>query len=81
MREGQLAQYNYILVVGETEKAQKLVNVRTRDNIVHGMYQLDELVRILKSERDLRSLTSQFHGREESALVAEGVATLEVKEA
>jgi threonyl-tRNA synthetase len=36
IRELQLAQYNYILVVGEKEKEKKTVNVRTRDNIVHG---------------------------------------------
>ncbi len=38
VREAQLAQYNYILVVGEQEAAQRTVNVRTRDNVVHGMY-------------------------------------------
>ncbi|MEW5303635.1 MAG: hypothetical protein WDW36_006308 [Sanguina aurantia] len=86
VREGQLAQYNYILVVGEAEKAQKLVNVRTRDNIVHGMYQLEELVSILCSERDLRALASQFHPRagdgagEGAAAAADGVATLAVRE-
>ena len=34
MREAQLSQYNYILVVGEEEKAAGTVNVRTRDNQV-----------------------------------------------
>ncbi len=34
VREAQLAQYNYILVVGEEEKAAGTVNVRTRDNQV-----------------------------------------------
>ncbi|XP_068131649.1 threonine--tRNA ligase 2, cytoplasmic isoform X2 [Hyperolius riggenbachi] len=36
IRNAQLAQYNFILVVGEKEKANKAVNVRTRDNKVHG---------------------------------------------
>lgn len=34
VREAQLAQYNYILVLGEEEKAAGTVNVRTRDNQV-----------------------------------------------
>jgi threonyl-tRNA synthetase len=38
VREAQLAQYNYILVVGESEKASGTVNVRTRDNHVHGAF-------------------------------------------
>lgn len=40
VREAQLAQYNYILVVGEAEREARTVNVRTRDNIVHGMFQV-----------------------------------------
>ncbi|KAK9915530.1 hypothetical protein WJX75_000385 [Coccomyxa subellipsoidea] len=41
VREAQLAQFNYILVVGEKEEAEGTVNVRTRDNVVHGMHSLD----------------------------------------
>lgn len=37
MREAQLAQYNYILVVGAEEKAAGTVNVRTRDNQASGL--------------------------------------------
>ena len=40
VREAQLAQYNYILVVGEAEKEACTVNVRTRDNVVHGMFKV-----------------------------------------
>jgi len=36
VREAQLAQYNYILVVGAAEKEGGSANVRTRDNQVHG---------------------------------------------
>uniref|UniRef100_A0AAQ5ZC58 threonine--tRNA ligase n=1 Tax=Amphiprion ocellaris TaxID=80972 RepID=A0AAQ5ZC58_AMPOC len=36
IRNAQLAQYNFILVVGEKEKTSNTVNVRTRDNKVHG---------------------------------------------
>lgn len=36
IRNAQLAQYNFILVVGEKEMSSETVNVRTRDNKVHG---------------------------------------------
>lgn len=36
VREAQIAQYNYILVVGEDELTNKTVNIRTRDNVQHG---------------------------------------------
>ncbi|KAM6224801.1 threonine--tRNA ligase 1, cytoplasmic [Rhynchocyon petersi] len=36
IRNAQLAQYNFILVVGEKEKTSGTVNIRTRDNKVHG---------------------------------------------
>lgn len=60
VREAQLNQYNYILVVGEEESKAGTVNVRTRDNIVHGMHSVGELVAVLRKERDGRCLTSQF---------------------
>jgi len=36
VRNAQLRQINYILVVGDQEVTNKTVNVRTRDNVVHG---------------------------------------------
>ncbi|MBN3296209.1 SYTC protein, partial [Amia calva] len=42
IRNAQLAQYNFILVVGEKEKVTDSVNVRTRDNKVHGEVTLSE---------------------------------------
>ena len=36
IRNNQLAQYNFILVVGDKEKESGTVNIRTRDNVVHG---------------------------------------------
>lgn len=44
IREGQLAQYNFILVVGSQEEEQGSVNVRTRDNKVHGTKPLAQLI-------------------------------------
>jgi len=58
VRNAQIAQYNYILVVGEKEATNKTVNVRTRDNKVHGELTLDALLEKfnrLKSERVLKS--------------------------
>jgi threonyl-tRNA synthetase len=44
VREGQLAQYNFILVIGEGEQNSDSVNVRTRDNQVHGMKKISDLL-------------------------------------
>jgi len=44
VREAQLSQYNYILVVGAAEAEAAAVNVRTRDNEVHGTKGIDELI-------------------------------------
>lgn len=44
IREGQLAQYNYLLVVGEKETTDKTVNVRTRSNQVIGEKRLEEIL-------------------------------------
>jgi len=48
IRESQLAQYNYILVVGEKEVIDRTVNVRTRDNVVHGTKKIEEMVEEFK---------------------------------
>ncbi|TMW62733.1 hypothetical protein Poli38472_005351 [Pythium oligandrum] len=45
VREAQLAGYNYILVVGEKEQENQEVNVRTRDNQVHGAKPLTTFMR------------------------------------
>lgn len=44
MREGQVAQYNFILVVGQQEVDGRTVNVRTRENEVTGALSLEGLV-------------------------------------
>lgn len=48
IRDNQLAQYNYIFVVGKEEVENKTVNVRTRDNQVHGAKTLPEMLTELK---------------------------------
>lgn len=60
VRSAQLAQYNYILVVGEQEKEHGTVNVRTRDNAVHGMHKIEDVIDKLRIERDDRKLVSEW---------------------
>jgi threonyl-tRNA synthetase len=54
VRNAQLAHYNFILVVGEKEQTYNTVNVRTRDNKVHGEVSIDEMIKrfsiLLKSK-------------------------------
>ncbi|XP_030043425.1 threonine--tRNA ligase, mitochondrial [Microcaecilia unicolor] len=44
IRKAQLAQYNFLLVVGEKERKNSTVNVRTRDNKQHGEWTLEEVL-------------------------------------
>ena len=44
VRNAQLAQFNFILVVGDKEMANGSVNVRTRDNKIHGEIGVTELI-------------------------------------
>jgi len=44
VREGQLAQYNYILVVGETEETNDSVNVRNRNNEQEGEKKMGDVI-------------------------------------
>lgn len=50
IRDAQIAQYNYILVVGRKEVQNGTVNVRTRDNVTHGEKSVDELIQMLNEE-------------------------------
>ncbi|XP_049785743.1 threonine--tRNA ligase 1, cytoplasmic isoform X1 [Schistocerca cancellata] len=58
IRNAQLSQYNFIMVVGEKEKTSGTVNVRTRDNIVHGEFSVPTVIEKfckLKQDRTLKS--------------------------
>lgn len=44
VREAQIAQYNYILVVGDGEVSAQTVNVRTRDNQQHGQKSVPDML-------------------------------------
>lgn len=62
-------------MVGEKEEADGTVNVRTRDNVVHGMHSLDAVRDVLLREKATRSLTSVFAGdKEEGAPPQNGSA-------
>ncbi|KAL6113879.1 tars1 [Pungitius sinensis] len=59
IRNAQLAQYNFILVVGEKEKTSNTVNVRTRDNKVHGERTVEECAERLQHLKTCRSLNAE----------------------
>ncbi|XP_010455043.1 PREDICTED: threonine--tRNA ligase, mitochondrial 1 [Camelina sativa] len=50
VREAQLAQYNYILVVGETEAATGQVSVRLRDSAAHSVKSIEDLLEEFKAK-------------------------------
>jgi threonyl-tRNA synthetase len=50
IREAQLSQANYILVVGDEDEKSKTVTVRTRDNVVHGAKDPDKFLAALLEE-------------------------------
>uniref|UniRef100_M4C172 threonine--tRNA ligase n=2 Tax=Hyaloperonospora arabidopsidis (strain Emoy2) TaxID=559515 RepID=M4C172_HYAAE len=52
VREAQVAGFNYILVVGDKEQAAKEVNIRTRDNQVHGAKPLVDFINDIKAAID-----------------------------
>lgn len=60
VRNAQLAQYNYILTVGDKELENKTINLRTRDNVVHGEVQVNDFIPKLEQERKNRSEASVY---------------------
>merc|ERR1712048_230261 len=59
IRNAQLAQYNFILVVGEKEQEGGTVNVRTRDNKVHGEKSLEDLSKRFEVLKDSKADCSE----------------------
>ncbi len=53
--------------MGEKEEAEGTVNVRTRDNVVHGMHSLASVKDVLLEEKASRSLTSIFGSHEDTS--------------
>jgi threonyl-tRNA synthetase len=58
VRNAQLMQVNYLLIIGDQEIASNTVSVRTRDNVVHGSMSLDTLLELLHSEESSRAMVS-----------------------
>jgi threonyl-tRNA synthetase len=50
IRSGEVKQFNYILVVGEKERGNNTVNIRTRDNVILGEKTIDEVISLFKTE-------------------------------
>ncbi len=59
VRNAQLAQYNFILVVGDREITNKSVNVRTRDNKIHGECSLTDLIDKFKRFKESKILNAE----------------------
>lgn len=60
VRNAQLMQYNYILILGDKEMENQTINLRTRDNVVHGELALNVFLHKIEQERTDYSLTSYF---------------------
>jgi threonyl-tRNA synthetase len=61
VRNAQLSQVNYMLTIGDKELENKSVNLRTRDNVVRGEMNVDDLIKTLEEEKKTRSLSSPFN--------------------
>lgn len=51
---------NLVTVVGEKERNAGTVNIRTRDNIVHGEMAVDELIITLKALKEMRDQSGEL---------------------
>lgn len=60
VRNAQLAQINYMLTIGDKELEHRSLNLRTRDNVVHGEIQLDSFLQSIAKEKIERSLASPY---------------------
>lgn len=60
VRNAQLSQINYMLTIGDKELENKTINLRTRDNVVHGELSVEELIKTIDLERKERSLASPY---------------------
>lgn len=60
VRNAQLMQINYIITVGDKEIENHTINLRTRDNVVHGEMQIADFLEKIIQERTNRSLNSPF---------------------
>lgn len=59
VRNAQLAQYNFIFVVGEKEVSNNTANVRTRDNKVHGEHSITKIIERFQEFNKTRCLDAE----------------------
>lgn len=59
VRNAQLAQYNFIFVVGEKEVQTGTANVRTRDNKVHGEHSIEKIIERFSHFKQSRCLDAE----------------------
>lgn len=59
VRNAQLAQFNFILVVGEREMTNRSVNVRTRDNKIHGECSVEQLIERFNNFKQNKTLNAE----------------------
>lgn len=71
VRNAQLAQANYILTIGDQEVEHGTVNLRTRDNVVHGEISLDCFLEEIRKERAERLSFSPFAEKPEGGCCAD----------
>jgi len=64
IRTAQLTQFNYIITVGDAEMENRTINLRTRDNVVHGEMKLEPFLETMAKEKKERMLVSPFHKAE-----------------
>lgn len=60
VRNAQLTQINYMLTIGDKELENRSLNLRTRDNVVHGEISLEHFLEAIAKEKRERSLTSPW---------------------
>jgi len=60
VRSAQVDQVNYILTIGDKEMENGTVNLRTRDNVVHGELAPDRFLERIAREKEERLLASPF---------------------
>jgi len=79
VRNAQLAQYNFIFVVGEKEQQNGTVNIRTRDNKVRGEKSIEQVKELFKELSEKRILNSEEHGFQDQD-IADQLSKVKVKE-
>ncbi len=65
VRTAQLLQINYMLTIGDKEMENKSINVRTRNNIVHGELTLEKFLATIETEYNTQSLHSMMEDTKE----------------